>query len=122
MDLSQIKPIEKKYNLQNPATGKETGMILTLACSHDARVKKAHREANDKVLEAGKSLTEDQEQEFEVSISASYITGVEFTGDAQWKGATPKYSESLAREVCSIPALREQILFEVRKTKDFYKA
>ena len=122
MDLASIKPIEKRYNVQHPATGEETGMILVLACAHDDRVKKAVRAVNDEILKAGKDMTPEQEKKLDDALAAAYIVGVEFTGDAVWNGKTPDYSDGLAREICAIPALKEQVLFEIRRTKDFYQA
>ena len=122
MDLASIKPIEKRYNVQHPATGEETGMILVLACTHDERVKRAMRAVNDKILESGKDLSESEQQKLDDAFAACYVVDVEFTGDATWSGKTPKYSEALAKEICAIPALKEQVLFEVRRVKDFYQA
>lgn len=122
MDLSTIAPIEKRYNVQNPATGEDTGMILVLACTHDDRVKMAMRAVNDKIIAAGREMTEAQERDLDNEMAAAYVVGVEFEGDASWKGKTPDYSAALAKEIVSIPALKEQVLFEVRRTKDFYQA
>lgn len=122
MDLANIKPIEKRYNIQNPADGEDTGMILILACTHDERVKRAMRAVNDEIIKAGKDATEQEQQRLDDAIAATYIVGVEFEADAKWKGGTPEYSETLAKEICAIPALKEQILFEVRRTRDFYQA
>ena len=122
MDLADIKPIEKRYNVQHPGTGEETGMILVLACTHDERVKRAMRAVNDEILKGGKDLSESEQQKLDDAFAACYIVDVEFTGDATWNGKTPKYSESLAKEICAIPALKEQVLFEVRRVKDFYQA
>lgn len=122
MDLSTIAPIEKRYNVQHPKTGEETGMILVLACTHDDRVKKAMRAVNDRIIAAGREMSEAQERELDNEMAAGYIVGIEFTGDATWKGKTPDYSPALAKEICAIPALKEQLLFEVRRTKDFYTA
>jgi len=122
MDLSQIKPIEKHYNVQNPADGKPTGMILTLACSHDDRVMKAQRAANDMIIEKGKDATDKDAEDYDIARWSSHIVNVEFEGDANWRGEKPKYSEDLAKDICSVIALREQVAFEVRRTKDFYQA
>lgn len=122
MDLSSIKPIEKRYNVQHPATGEGTGMILVLACTHDERVKRSMRAVNDEILKAGKDMSAAEQQKFDDALAAAYIVDVEFTGDAEWKGDKPKYSAELAKEICSLPALKEQVLFEVRRTKDFYQA
>lgn len=122
MDLAAIQPIEKRHNVQNPATGEPTGMILVLACAHDDRVKKSIRAVNDEIIKTGKDMTDEQERKLDDALAASYVVGVEFEGDATWKGETPEYSPQLAKEICGIPALKEQVLYEVRRTKDFYKA
>jgi len=134
MDLADIKPIEKRYNVEHPATGEETGMILTLACAHDERVKEAIRAVNDEILKAGKDMPEADQRRLDDAFAACYVVGLEFTDvvkevdgeevaeKATWNGKTPKYSDKLAREICAIPAIKEQVLFEVRRTKDFYKA
>ncbi len=120
MDLAKIKPIEAKLNLRNPANNKETGMILTIACSHDDRVKKATREINDKLLSLGKDITEEQLSALDNEMAAACIFDVEFTGDSCWEGERPKFSKSLAIEICSIQSLKEQVLAKFRSTQDFY--
>ena len=122
MDLSTIAPIEKEYDLQHPRTGEATGLILTLACGHDDRVQKAQRENNDAMLLKGKDATDKDAEEYEIGRWAAYIVGVKFTGDANWKGETPEYSVKLAKDICAKAAFREQVMFEVRRTKDFYTA
>lgn len=122
MDLSTIQPIEKEYNVQNPADGKPTGMIVTLACTHDPRVQQATRAIHDEIIKAGKDLSDEKAADLDNAMAAAYIVDVRFEGDAQWKGGTPKYSKELAKEICAITALKEQIQYEARKTRDFYKA
>ena len=120
MDLANIAPIERKLNLKNPADGTETGMVLTIACIHDDRVKKATRETNDEILKLGNDITDAKLAKLDDQLAASCIFDIEFTGDACWHGKTPKFSKALAVEVCSIPSLKEQVLAEFRRTQDFY--
>lgn len=122
MDLAEIKPIEKRHDVRHPGTLEPTGMILVLACTHDEAVKRKVREVNDQIVKAGKDMSEDKERELDAALVAAYIVDVEFTGDATWKGETPKYSDKLAREICSIQSLKEQVMQEVRSVRDFYKA
>ena len=121
MDLANIAPIERKLNLKNPANGQETGMVLTIACIHDDRVKAANRAINDEILKLGKDITDEQLAKLDDKLAASCIFDVEFTGDSCWKNDKPKFSQSLAVEICSIPSLKEQVLAEFRRTQDFYK-
>lgn len=123
MDLAQIKPVERQYEVKHPGTGEPTGLILTLACTHDARVKAAIRKANDHYLKhAGDKPSQDQLDAYDHALMAAHITGIEFTGEATWNGETPSYSDKLAREMCEVHAIKEQVVREVKKVKDFYKA
>lgn len=123
MDLSTIKPVERQYEVKHPATGEATGLVLTLACTHDDRVKAAIREANDHYLKnTGEKASEKELDAYDNAIAASYVIDVEFTGDANWKGKTPKFSQSLAHEMCEVHTIKEQVIREVKKVKDFYKA
>lgn len=121
MDLSSIKPIEKEFHVKHPATGEPVGLVLTLACAHDSRVKSAVRAINDEMLKAGQELTKEQEEEYEVALAAAYIVDLRWEGDATWNGKTPEYSAKLAREICANTAIRVQLFPEVNKIKDFYK-
>jgi hypothetical protein len=123
MDLSTIKPVERAYEVTHPYTGKPTGLVLTLACTHDERVKTAIRAANDHYLKtAGDKPSQKDLDDYDHSLMAAHITKIEFTGDANWKGKTPAYSNDLARELCEVHVIKEQVVKEVKKVKDFYKA
>lgn len=120
MDLANIEPIESKLDLLNPSNGEKTGMILTIACSHDDRVKKATRQINDKLLSIGKDITEEQLSALDNEMAAACIFDVEFTGDSCWNKQKPKFSKALAIDICSKPSLKEQVLAKFRSTQDFY--
>lgn len=122
MDLATIKPLEKQVEIKHPATGEPTGLILSVACLHDERVKSGIREANDWALKLGKDMTKAQEAEYDDRLAASYIVGCKFEGDAVWNGETPEYSKALALEFAGSAVIKEQLLKETRSIKDFYKA
>jgi hypothetical protein len=122
MDLANIKPVEKEYEVVHPATDEPTGLVLTLACVHDERVKAGIREANDWLLKKGKDATKADEDEHDNRIAAAYIVDVRFERDAVWNGKTPAYSKSLALEIASNPAIKQQMIKETARIKDFYKA
>lgn len=123
MDLSTIKPVEREYEIKHPGTGEGTGLILTLACTHDERVKAAIREANDHYLKSpGEKKSEKDLDAYDNAIAASYVVNLKFTGDAEWRGGKPKYSLDLAKDICSHDAFKEQVIREVKKVRDFYKA
>lgn len=122
MDLSTIKPVEKEYEVKHPATDEPTGLVLVLACVHDDRVKSAIREANDKALKLGKEMSKADEEQYDNELAASYIVGCKFERDAVWNGQKPEFSRKLAIEIASNPAIKQQLLKETSKIKDFYKA
>lgn len=122
MDLANIKPVEKEYEVRHPATDEPTGLILTLACLHDERVKAGVREANDWLLAKGKEATKADEDEHDNRIAAAHIVDVRFERDAVWNGKKPKYSKALAIEIASNPAIKQQMIRETSNIRDFYKA
>lgn len=122
MDLATIKPVEKEYEVKHPADDSPTGLVLTLACTHDDRVKVALREANDWLLQKGKDATKADEEEHDNRFAAAYIIGVRFERDAVWNGKTPEFSRDLAIEIASNPAIKQQLIKETSRIRDFYKA
>lgn len=122
MDLATIKPIEKEYEVKHPADDSPTGLVLVLACVHDERVKAGIREASDWALKLGKDMTRAQEEEYDNRMAAAYIVDCRFERDAVWNGKTPEYSKALALEIASNTAIKQQMLKETNKIKDFYKA
>ncbi len=122
MDLATIKPVEKEYEVKHPATDKPTGFILELACVHDERVRAGMREADDWALELGEKMTKAQEFEYDNRRASAYIVGCRFERDATWDGKTPKFSREFAVEIASNMAIKQQIIKETSKVKDFYKA
>lgn len=122
MDLATIKPVEKEYEVKHPADDSPTGLILTLACVHDDRVKAGIREANDWLLKKGKDATKADEDEHDNRFAAAYIVDCRFERDAVWNGKTPKYSRELAIEIASNTAIKQQLIKETSRIKDFYKA
>lgn len=122
MDLATIKPIEKELNIVHPGTGEKTGLILTIVCTQDSRYQDNVREVNDWALTIGKDVTKDHEREFKQRLDSAHIVGFRFEGDAVWNGETPKYSREIALEMAKQPVVREQLIIEANKIKDFYKA
>lgn len=122
MDLATIKPIEKELNIVHPATGEETGLILTIVCAQDSRYQENVRDVNDWALTIGKDVTKDHEREFRLRMESCHIVGFRFEGDAVWNGETPKYSRDVALEMIKQPVVRDQVWLEANKIKDFYKA
>lgn len=122
MDLATIKPIEKEYEVKHPADESPTGLVLVLACVHDDRVKAGIREASDWALKIGKDMTKAQEEEHDNRFASAYIVDFRFERDAVWNGKTPKFSREIAVEIASNPAIKQQLIRETSKIKDFYKA
>ena len=129
MDLSKVgAPTDREIELINPVDGELTGLFLTIAVSHDARVQKNVRALRDKyIVEAakaskGKAAKADTESQEDRIFAAAHIVGCRWTGDATWNGETPDYSIELAYGLANQPFWRTQIVTEAYDVKAFYSA
>ena len=122
MDLASLTPIEKRFNVKHPRTGEPTGMILTLGCMHSPKIRAAVRKINDQIIRHGADMDPAKEVELDAALVAAHITDIEFEGEANWHGKKPAYTPELAREVCSLQAIKDQVVKEVQSVRDFYPA
>lgn len=138
MDLSNIKPTERKVEITNPGTGQPLGVRVTVMSIEDERLKKLKREITDESLRLsskGKAFKSDDLERNSHRLLFAATTGWEWynpTGkegddgyDADempdFEGEVPDYNQkNFLAIVKALPWFSEQLREEIDETKAFF--
>ena len=126
MDIANVVKYEStfEYELLDPVTGKETGLIFELLSSSSEAVKKVTRKHVDFISDLerkGKKVKTDiRESQIVERLSAS-IKGWRWTGDANWHGETPEFSIKNVEEVIAVDWIFDQLIKQVTDIENFTK-
>lgn len=116
MDLSTLVPVERTVDVMNPKTNEPTGLRLTVAHESDPRVMEAARKIYDEARIAG-GLDPERGRR----LTMAHVVGWEWTGEAQFKGERPDFSQEKLAEVCAVPPVSAAIFKAVNDDAGFYK-
>lgn len=117
MDLGSLIPQERTVDVLDPRNGKPTGLKLTIAHDSDPRVLKAQRAVWDEAR-----ASNDADDTRGLRAMAAHVVGWEWTGEANFKGAKPKFSPEKLAEVCAVPVVGSAIYKAVTDEAGFYAA
>jgi hypothetical protein len=119
----QAKP--SRLEIKHPGTGEGTGLFIDLVSASDPKVKAAEREYLDeiraKAVQGGERVAPDTQKLARLKARAS-VVGWEFTGDANWKGKQPEFSEALADELLANEKVFEQVIIHMADDRNFFPA
>jgi len=116
MDLSTLVPVERTVDVLHPKTNEPTGLQLTVAHESDPRVMEAVRKIYDEARTGG-GLDADRGRR----LTMAHVVGWNWTGEAQFKGERPEFSQEKLAEVCTVPPVAAAIFKAVNDDAGFYK-
>ena len=126
MDVREaLTPKLSRIEIKHPGSGRGTGLFLDLVSVSDPRVLAADRKYLDSVRSesdgTGTPARHDDQVRARVKARAA-IVGCEFTGDANWGGEKPEFSEKLAGELIENVKVYEQVIIHLASDANFFPA
>ena len=116
MDIGSLIPVERVVDVLDPRNSQPTGLKLTIAHDSDPRVMEIMRKIYDE------ALVGEQVQDRGLRVTMAHIVGWEWTGEANFKGKKPKFTQAALEEVCAVPAVGNAVYKAVTDEAGFYKA
>lgn len=87
MDLSTLKPVTIKVDINHPGTGLPTGLVIEVASVETEAVKKMQRKNIDKALRSrNRKLTAEQLEHSNREMVAAAVVSWDWSKDATWVG------------------------------------
>ena len=120
MDVREaLTPKQSRIEIKHPGSGRGTGLFLDLVSVSDPRVLVADR----KYLDSVRSDPARHDDQVRARVKArAAIVGCEFTGDANWGGEKPEFSEKLAGELIENVKVYEQVIIHLASDANFFPA
>lgn len=110
MDISALKPMEKGASLHivHPATGEDTGIVITLLGTDSVEWKSCAREIKNRTLRNGKRKLSDDEME---ALPYEMLAAVTLGWEGLEEGGKPvKFSKEEAMRIYrDVPVIGEQV-------------
>ncbi|AHJ10712.1 hypothetical protein P106B_29 [Rhizobium phage vB_RglS_P106B] len=129
-DLSQLKPAEIILKIKHPATGRLTGVTVTIMSMFDERMKSFVRQIQDQRLRLearGKHFKSEEIEDNGIELAFRAMTdwhwGTDEDGEeATFKGKKPEFDKATVKQVLTeLPWFKNQIDVAISEEKDFFQ-
>ena len=125
IDLFEIKPETRSFEVLHPASGEPIGLNITLMSADDPKMKPIIRQIidrNNQLKKRGKVLKAAEIDQNQTALYGATIVEWNWYGDISFKGEKPKLNPKNVKEVLTeLSWLASQIEDELSDEKGFFQ-
>ena len=124
MDISEIAPQARAFDILHPGNGEPIGLKVTLLPMTDEKVESARRKIQNRRLSSRSTkVTADQLDTEGLELLCASVGGWEWVGEATFKGEQPECTpENVRRVLKEAKWIKDQIDREAGYTEAFFEA
>lgn len=121
MDLSSVKPVDRRVDIKHPVTREDTGLVFVLKPYSDPSVKAVQRRLANTRLRNGRKITAEQLEDAKLEVLCAAVSGWEWNGEATFGGEKLEFNAANVRKVLkSVDWIREQVDEELGDDAAFF--